>query len=339
MIREAIEALVTRGRHLTEDEAAAAMADIMNGEATPAQIGAFLTALRLKGETADEITGMARVMRAKALKVPIEGPVIDTCGTGGDGSGSFNVSTAAAFVAAGAGVRVAKHGNRAMSSHSGSADVLEALGARIDLTPEQVAACIREAGIGFMFAQTFHPAMKYAAGPRREIGIRTAFNILGPLTNPAGATAQLLGVPLAPLAELLAPVLSRLGVRRALVVSGDDGLDELSISAPTCVVEVRGEEVRRYRIAPQDLGLEPAPRAAVRGGSPAENAEAMRRVFTGQEGPLRDFVLLNAAAALVVGGVAPDLAGGVQCAREVIDSGAALTALERFVEATRSFSG
>ncbi len=339
MIREAIEALVAQGRHLTEDEAAAAMADIMNGEATPAQIGAFIIALRMKGETVDEITGMARVMRAKALKVPVEGPVIDTCGTGGDGSGSFNVSTAAAFVAAGAGVRVAKHGNRAMSSHSGSADVLEALGARIDLSPEQVAACIREAGIGFMFAQVFHPAMKHAAGPRREIGVRTAFNILGPLTNPAGATAQLLGVPLAPLAEQLAQVLSRLGVRRALVVSGDDGLDELSISAPTCVVEVCGEEVRRYRVTPQELGLEPAPRAAVRGGSPAENAEAMRQVFNGREGPLRDFVLLNAAAALVVGGAAPDLATGVRYAQEVIDSGAALAALERFVEATRSFSG
>ncbi len=337
MIREAIEALVAQGRHLTEEEAAAAMADIMNGEATPAQIGAFITALRMKGETVDEITGMARVMRAKALKVPVEGPVIDTCGTGGDGSGSFNVSTAAAFVAAGAGVRVAKHGNRAMSSHSGSADVLEALGARINLTPEQVAACIRETGIGFMFAQMFHPAMRHAAGPRREIGIRTAFNILGPLTNPAGATAQLLGVPLAPLAEQLAQVLSRLGVRRALVVSGDDGLDELSLSAPTCVVEVHGEDVRRYRVTPQELGLEPAPRAAVRGGSPAENAEAMRQVFKGSEGPLRDFVVLNAAAALVVGGVAPDLASGVQQAREVIDSGAALTALERFVEATRSF--
>ncbi|MFN8558908.1 MAG: anthranilate phosphoribosyltransferase [Dehalococcoidia bacterium] len=323
MIREAIEALVTARRDLTEAEAAGAMTEIMRGEATPAQIGAFVTALRHKGETVDEIAGMARVMREHALHVHVAGPLIDTCGTGGDASGSFNVSTAAAFVAAGAGLRVAKHGNRAMSSHSGSADVLEALGAKIDLTPEQAAACIERAGIAFLFAQGYHPAMKYAAGPRREIGVRTVFNVLGPLTNPAGAQAQVLGVATPELAEKLARALGRLGVQRALVVHGDDGLDELSITGPSLVYDLEGGEVRRYQVLPEDVGLERAPRAAIRGGSPAENAEAMRQLFKGMDGALRDFVLLNAAAALVAGGAARDLAEGVTRAREVVASGAA----------------
>ncbi|MBI2760852.1 MAG: anthranilate phosphoribosyltransferase [Chloroflexi bacterium] len=336
MIREAIDALVNQGRDLSEQEAAGAMSEIMEGEATPAQIGSFITALRVKGETVDEITGMARVMRSKALHVEVDGALIDTCGTGGDASGSFNVSTASAFVAAGAGLKVAKHGNRAMSSGCGSADVLEALGATIDLTPRQVAVCIREAGIGFMFAQSFHPAMRHAAGPRREIGIRTVFNILGPLTNPAGAGAQVLGVASPALAEKLALVLGRLGVRRAMVVHGEDGLDEISISAPTSVFDLCGGTVTRSRIAPEDVGLTSAPRAAIRGGTPQDNAEAMRRVFKGEDGPLRDFVLLNAAAALVVGGVADDLTSAVRRAGEVIDSGAAMTALERFVAVTRS---
>ena len=229
-IREAIDAIVSHGRSLSEDEAAAVMRDIMSGEATPAQVGAFLVALRLKGETVDEIVGMARVMREHALKVPVsEEAVVDTCGTGGDASGTFNVSTAAAFVVAGAGGRVAKHGNRAMTSACGSADVLEALGAKIDLGPEQVARCLREVGFGFMFAQAFHPAMKHVAGPRREIGVRTVFNVLGPLTNPAGAAHQLLGVARAELAPLLAEALGRLGARHALVVHGHGGLDELSL--------------------------------------------------------------------------------------------------------------
>ncbi len=222
MIREAIDIIVNQGRDLTEAEAAAAVRDIMDGEATPAQTGALLTALRLKGETVDEIAGMARVMREKALRVEVSGPLLDTCGTGGDGSGSFNVSTAAAFVAAGAGLRVAKHGNRAMSSHSGSADVLEALGASIDQTPAAVAACIERAGIGFMFAQAFHPAMRHAAGPRREIGIRTIFNLLGPLTNPAGAETRVLGVATGALGEKLAQALGRIGVVHALVVHGEE---------------------------------------------------------------------------------------------------------------------
>jgi anthranilate phosphoribosyltransferase len=337
MIREAIDAIVSHHRDLTEDEAAGAMADIMNGEASPAQIGAFITALRMKGETVDEIAGMARVMREKALRVQVDGPVIDTCGTGGDASGSFNVSTAAAFVAAGAGVRVAKHGNRAMSSQSGSADVLEALGAKIDLTPEQVGACIEQAGIGFMFAQAFHPSMRHAAGPRREIGVRTVFNILGPLTNPAGAEAQVLGVPSAELAEKLARALGRLGVRRALVVHGEDGLDELSISGPSLVHDLCEGQVTTYHIRPEDVGLGCSPRAAVRGGTAAENAEAMRLLLKGADVPVRDFVLLNAAAALVVGGVSPGLAEGVQRAAAVLDSGDAFRAMERFVEVSRSF--
>jgi anthranilate phosphoribosyltransferase len=337
MIREAIDALVTYGRDLSEDEAAAAMADMMEGEATPAQIGSFITALRLKGETVDEITGMARVMRDKALRVSVEGPLIDTCGTGGDGSGTFNVSTAAAFVAAGAGLRVAKHGNRAMSSGCGSADVLEALGARIELAPDEVAACIREAGIGFMFAQAFHPSMRHAGGPRREIGIRTVFNVLGPLTNPAGAQAQLLGAPNPVLAGKLAEVLGRLGVSRAMVVHGEDGLDELSISGPSTVHDLCDGALREYRVAPEDVGLTSAPRASVRGGSPADNAETMRQVFKGADGPVRDFVLLNAAAALVVGGRAAAMPEAVRRAAEVIDSGAALAALDRFVTVTQGF--
>jgi anthranilate phosphoribosyltransferase len=337
MIREALDALVTQRRDLTEAEAAGAMADIMNGEATPAQIGAFVTALRLKGETVEEITGMARVMREKALRVAAGEGLIDTCGTGGDGAGSFNVSTAAAFVAAGAGLRVAKHGNRAMSSHSGSADVLEALGAKIDLSPEQVATCIDQAGMGFMFAPAFHPAMRHAAGPRREIGVRTVFNLLGPLTNPASAQAQVLGVAAPELAGRLAEALGRLGVRRALVVHGEDGLDELSISGPSTVYDLQEGVVRCYQVRPEDMGLARAPRAAVRGGTPAENAAAMRLLFKGADSPLRDFVLLNAAAALVIGGLAADLREGVGRAAEVIGSGAALAALDRFVEATRSF--
>ncbi len=246
MIREAIDAIVSHGRSLSEDEAAAVMRDIMSGDATPAQIGAFLVALRAKGETVDEITGMARVTREHALAVPTAGlsGLVDTCGTGGDASGTFNVSTAAAFVVAGAGGRVAKHGNRAMTSACGSADVLEALGAEIDLNPEQVAQCIREVGFGFMFAQTFHPAMKHVAGPRKEIGIRTVFNILGPLTNPAGSAHQLLGVARPELAPLLAKALGRLGARHVLVVHGHGGLDELSLSGPSTVHELRDGALR-----------------------------------------------------------------------------------------------
>ena len=337
-IREAIHAIVDQQRDLSEEEAAAAMREIMAGEATPAQIGAFLIALRMKGETVEEIAGMARVMRENALHVEVEGALLDTCGTGGDSSGTFNVSTAAAFVAAGAGVWVAKHGNRAMSSACGSADVLEALGAKIDLSPEQVSECIREAGIGFMFAQAFHPAMKHAAGPRREIGIRTVFNILGPLTNPAGATRQLLGVARPELAPKMAAVLLRLGSEHALVVHGEDGLDELSLSAESTVHEVRDGEVREYRVSPEQFGLRRAKPEEVKGGTAEENAAALRGVLTGKAGPLRDIVVLNAGAALLAADATAELGEGVRLAEKAIDSGAAAERLRRFVEATRGFA-
>ena len=339
MIREAIDAIVTDARALTEAEAADVMREIMSGEATPAQIGAFLVALRLKGETVDEIVGMARVMREHALKVPVsEEAVVDTCGTGGDASGTFNVSTAAAFVVAASGAPVAKHGNRAMTSACGSADVLEALGARIDLPPEHVARCIREGGIGFMFAPVFHPAMKNVAGPRREIGVRTVFNILGPLTNPAGAAHQLLGVARPELAPLLAEVLGRLGSRHALVVHGCGGLDELSLCGPSMVHELREGVLREYGVSPNEVGLAPAPNEALRGGSPEENAAALRAVLDGNPGPLRDVTLLNAAAALVAADVAAGVKEGVRLAAQAIDSGAARDRLDAFVQLTGSLA-
>jgi anthranilate phosphoribosyltransferase len=308
------------------------MGEIMSDEVTPAQFGAFVVALRLKGETVDEIAGMARVMREKALHVSVAGPLLDTCGTGGDAKGTFNVSTAAAFVAAGAGARVAKHGNRAMTSACGSADVLEALGAKIELPPEGVAACIERAGLGFMFAPVFHPAMKFAAAPRREIGVRTVFNILGPLTNPAGAEAQVLGVAEASLAVKLAYVLDRLGVSNFLVVHGEDGLDEVSVSAPTLVYQMKDGSPSAFTLRPSDLGLPLHPLDAVRGGSPGENAEALRRVLAGEAGPLRDFTLLNTAAALVAADLAPDFREGLALAEQAIDSGAAREKLEAFVK-------
>jgi anthranilate phosphoribosyltransferase len=338
MIREALDAIINQRRDLSEDEAAGAMADIMEGEATAAQIGALMAALRMKGESVEEIAGMARVMREHALQVVHAGPLIDTCGTGGDGAGTFNVSTAAAFVAAAAGVNVAKHGNRAASSACGSADVLEALGAKIELTPEQVADCIVETGIGFMFAPAFHPAMKYAGPARRELGVRTVFNILGPLTNPAGAQGQVLGVPSDELVETMAAALSRLGTQHALVVHSSDGLDELSISAPTLVCEVKLGEISRYHLTPEDAGLERAPRAAVLGGDPAQNATTMRSVLSGTEGPMLDYTLINAAAALIVGGAASGFGDGVIRARALATSGAALAVLDRFIAATQRTS-
>ena len=338
MIREAIDAIVSHRRSLSEDEAADVMRDIMSGEATPAQIGAFLVALRAKGETVDEITGMATTMRQKSLKVKSDGFLVDTCGTGGDASGTFNVSTAAAFVVAGAGGRVAKHGNRAMTSACGSADVLEALGVKIDLNPEQVAQCIRDVGIGFMFAQTFHPAMKHVAGPRREIGIRTVFNILGPLTNPAGAAHQLLGVARPELAPLLAEALGRLGVRHALVVHGHGGLDELSLSGLSTVHELRDGALREYNVSPKEVGLAEAPNEAARGGNPKENAAALRAVLDGDTGPLRDITLLNAAAALVAADITSDLKEGVRLAARAVDSGAARDKLAAFVKLTGSLA-
>lgn len=336
MIREAIELVVDR-KDLSQEQAAQVMEEIMTGEATPAQFGAFVTALRLKGETPDEIAGMARVMQAKANRVTYPGPLLDTCGTGGDASGSFNISTAAAFVAAAAGATVAKHGNRAASSQSGSADVLEALGVKLELTPEQVEQCLREVGIGFMFAQAFHPAMRFAGGPRREIGIRTVFNVLGPLTNPAGAQHQVLGVGSAAIAPTMAQVLQRLGSKHALVVHSDDGLDEISICAPTRVWEVKSGAVRESRISPQDFGLVTAPREAIKGGTPSENAAAMRTVLSGKGGPLTDMVALNAGAALVAADLVPDVKGGLEKAHAVMQNGEALKKLDGLVKVTQGF--
>ncbi|MEX0683861.1 MAG: anthranilate phosphoribosyltransferase [Dehalococcoidia bacterium] len=336
-IREAIDALINEQRDLDEGEAAAAMEDIFSGEATPAQLSAFLVALRLKGETVDEISGMARVMRDHALRVTVDGPLLDTCGTGGDGRGTFNVSTASAFVAAGAGARVAKHGNRAMSSGCGSADVLEALGAKINLMPEQVAQCIDETGFGFMFAQAFHPAMKYAAPTRREIGVRTAFNILGPLTNPAHAQSQLLGVARPELAVLMAAALERLGSRHVLVVHGHDGSDELALNGPNPVFEMNAGETSEYTIEAKKLGLANALPAAIKGGSPEENATVLAAVLSGEQGPIRDVVLLNSAAALVAADIATDMRDGIQRAAESIDSGGAKARMTAFVKLTKTF--
>jgi anthranilate phosphoribosyltransferase len=328
---------LSRGADLTQEQAAAAMEEIMTGVATPAQIGAFLTALHIKGETEAEIAGMAEVMRDKSTHVHHDGPLLDTCGTGGDASGTFNISTTASFLAAGAGATVAKHGNRAASSACGSADVLEALGVNIELDAEGVARCLRQAGIGFMFAQKFHPAMRFAGPVRREIGIRTAFNILGPLTNPARARHQVLGVPDAALAEKMARALSRLDTVHALVVHGHGGLDELALSGPNLVFEVRGgQEPVRSELSAGDLGLEAAPKEAVLGGDLATNLGIVRGILEGEEqGPKRDIVLLNSAAALVAADHAGDLREGLALARASLDSGKARARMEQMVAASK----
>jgi anthranilate phosphoribosyltransferase len=331
MIKEAISYLVG-GRSLTMDEASAVMEEIMEGSATPAQFGAFVTALRLKGETVEEIAGLARTMRAKALRVNINEPVVDTCGTGGDGSGTFNISTAAAFVAAACGMKVAKHGNRAMSSQCGSADVLEALGVKIDLNPEQVKNCLEKVGIGFMLAPVFHPAMKYAAAPRKEVGIRTVFNILGPLTNPAGAGAQVLGVPEKGLTEKMATVLKMLGCQHALVVHGEDGLDEITITGKTFVSELKDNTIKNYEIAPEDIGLQRTKSDTLKGGTAKENAELLHSILSGKKGAQRDIVLMNAAAALVAGNKVATLQQGITLASKAIDSGNAWQKVEELVK-------
>ena len=336
-IHDAISALINDRRDLSEDEAADAMDDVFRGDATPALLSAFLVALRMKGETVDEIAGMARTMRDHSLRVAVDGPLLDTCGTGGDGRGTFNVSTASAFVAAGAGARVAKHGNRAMSSRCGSADVLEALGAKIDLSPEQVARCIEKAGFGFMFAQTFHPAMKHAAPTRRELGVRTAFNLLGPLTNPAGAQHQLLGVARPEMAELMAAALDRLGSRHVLVIHGHDGSDELTLDGPNPVFEINKGESEEYTLDPRKLGLPTALPNAIQGGTPEENAKVLTALLDGEAGSVRDVVLLNSAAALVAADIVPNVPDGIQTAAESIDSGAAKERLTTFVELTKTF--
>ena len=330
MIREAIETVVSGGS-LSMQDAAAAMNEIMSGDATPAQFGAFVTALRIKGETVDEIAGMAQVMREHSLHVDVGGALVDTCGTGGDGSGTFNISTTAAFVAAGAGAKVAKHGNRAMSGSSGSADVLEALGAKIDLSPESVARCINETGFGFMFAQGFHPSMRFAAGPRREIGIRTVFNILGPLTNPAGAGAQVIGVADASMASKMAQVLGRLGSSRALVVHGNDGLDEITIADSTRVWELKDGAVSEYDISPAGFGLSAASLADIQASDAEASASMLRDVLAGNTGAARDIVLLNAAAALLAANMVLSISTGVEIAADAIDTGSAMRRMEAFI--------
>ncbi len=341
MIKEAI-ALLVSGHSLSMEEAAQVMEEIVDGEVTPAQFGAFVTALRLKGETVDEIVGLAKTMRSKVVPVAIDEPVVDTCGTGGDGLHTFNISTVAAFVAVGAGIKVAKHGNRAMSSQCGSADVLEALGVRINLNPEQVQKCLKEVGIGFMFAPLFHPAMKYVAAPRREIGIRTVFNTIGPLTNPARAEYQVVGVPDKELAEKIAFALYHLGAKHALVVHGLNGIDEISVTGRSMIWEVKaGDELHiafPYCVSPEHFGFKRAPVKTVKGGTPVENAEIMQRVLTGKKGPRRDIVLMNAAAALLAGDRVQSLEEGVEIAREAIDSGRALAKLEQLIEFSQSLN-
>ncbi|HVQ29045.1 MAG TPA: anthranilate phosphoribosyltransferase [Vicinamibacteria bacterium] len=326
-------AKVLRGARLTEEEAGAAMAAIMDGEATPAQIGALLGALCVRGETEDEVVGFARTMRARA--VPLRAPdAIDTCGTGGDGACTFNISTVASLVVAACGVKVAKHGNRSASGSCGSADVLEALGVPIDAPLEQVQRCFDEVGWTFLFAPAFHASTRHAALPRRELGVRTAFNILGPLTNPAHPVAQVVGVPRPELLGFVARCLGRLGARRALVVHGA-GLDELTLAGETAVAEIRDGVVHEWRITPEEAGLARAPLEAVRGGDAGENARLARGVLEGQAGPCRDVVLLNASAALLVAGRAASLTAGVALAREAIDGGRAAALLQRVGEALR----
>jgi anthranilate phosphoribosyltransferase len=330
---------VVGGQHLSSAEAESLMSEIMAGKATDAQIASLLTALRMKCETVDELIGFTRVIRAKVSSVrprSIAGPnheyLIDTCGTGGDAAGTFNISTAAAFVVAGAGIRVAKHANRSVTSLCGSADVMEALGIRLDLTADAVARCIDEVGLGLLFAPNLHEAMRHVALARREMKIRTVFNILGPLCNPAGAKAQLLGVYDEDLTEIVAQVLCELGSERAFVVHGSDGLDEITITGESKISEVNKGEVRTYYVTPENLGIERAPVSAIYGGNADRNAEIIRDILGNRGGPKRDVVLLNAAAGLVVGGKAGSLREGIQLARESIESGKALSCLKKLVE-------
>jgi anthranilate phosphoribosyltransferase len=345
MMKQVI-AKVVKGENLSETEMADAMQEIMEGRATSAQIGSFVTALRIKGETVDEITGAAKVLRAKATPFRIRSrtvsadcnemdiekeTIIDTCGTGGDGTNTFNVSTATAFVVAGGGVKVAKHGNRAVSSHCGSADVLEELGLKLDISPFDVERCVQEIGIGFLYAPLFHGAMKYAAGPRREIGIRTIFNLLGPLTNPAGVTVQILGVYASDLTVKVATVLGRLGSSAAFVVCGEGTFDEISICGPTAVAHLNHGAVRTFEVAPEEYGFSRAIPDSIRGGSAKDNARIIREILQGQNGPKRDMVLLNAAAAFVVAGLSGDFWEGLERARYSIDSGRAKEKLNSLI--------
>ena len=336
MIKEALSKIVARN-DLTMAEAREVMREIMRGEATQAQIGAFLTALRMKGETADEIAGCAQAMRESAIEVkPKRNELVDTCGTGGDGKGTFNISTTVAFVAAGAGLTVAKHGNRSVSSKCGSADLLQALGVNLELNPGQVAQCIDEVGIGFLFAPKLHPAMKHALAPRQEIGLRTVFNILGPLSNPAQAKRQLLGVYNGDLTELMAEVLRALGAERAFVVHGADGLDELSVTGPNKVSELYNGRIETYYLDPQDLGLPQAKLSDLAGGTEEENVTIIKALLKGERGAKRDVILLNAAAVLIVGGKTSIFTEGLMLAAEAIDSGNAQRKLQQLIEFSRS---
>jgi len=336
MIQAALAELL-EGRQLSREQAREVMDEIMRGEATQAQIGGFLIALRLKGETADEIAGCAEAMRDHVLPVrPQRDDLVDTAGTGGDGASTINISTAAAIVAAAAGAGVAKHGNRAVSSASGSADVLEALGFQLEQTPERIAQSIDDLGFGFMFAPAHHPAMRHAAPVRRELAARTVFNVLGPLTNPAGARAQVIGVYSPSLVRTLAEVLAQLGARRAFVVHGAHGIDELSPAGPNDVCEVVDGEVRERVIDPLDLGIQRCDPAELRGGSPAENAGAIREVFAGADGGRRDAILLNAAGAVAASGHAEDLREGLELARLAVDSGAAAERLDELARFTHA---
>jgi anthranilate phosphoribosyltransferase len=342
MLKAHIQAIV-EGQLLTRDDARQAMETIMNGEASPSQIGSFLTALRMRGETDEELAGFAEVMRSKAVRVPLDsdGPIVDTCGTGGDVSHSFNISTTAAFVVAGAGVKVAKHGNRAMTSRCGSADVLEGLGVTIELAPEQVAECVERAGIGFMYAPSFHPAMRFAGPVRREIGIRTVFNLLGPITNPAGARHQVIGVPSAEAASRLARVLGLLGSQHALVVHAHEGLDELGVGGPSTIAEMVMREsawVTSYDVTPEQYGLQRFDQEDIRGGSVAENVAIVRSILAGEKGAKRAIVLLNAAAALYAADAVPSISAGIDMAADSIDSGAAAERLEALVSLTSRMS-
>lgn len=350
MITEALHKIANLGQSLTREEASAVMGQILSGKATEAQIAALLVALHIKGETVEEIVGFAEAMRAAAT--PLQFPedstldvsgtereaLVDTCGTGGDASGTFNISTATAFIVAGTGVRVAKHGNRGATSKCGSADVMEALGVNITLPPAQLVECLRQVGIAFMFAQSLHTAMKYVAPTRKQLGIRSVFNLLGPLTNPAGASAQVVGVYSPDLVEKLAMALKMLGLQRALVVHGLDGLDEITITGPTKIGEVRGEWVRLYEISPEQFGMARSPLSSLSGGDVQANAQIIREILDGKKSPRRDIVLMNAAAALVAAGRADSVSDAMPMATRSLDSGAAREKLERLVEFTNRSS-
>lgn len=334
MIKEMLNKVVKR-ENMSFTEAKLVMEQVMEGGATPAQIGSLLTALRMKGETVEEIAGCAQAMRAKASTINSKySTLIDTCGTGGDGSGTFNISTTVALVVAGAGLPVAKHGNRSVSSKSGSADLLEALGVKIDLSPPEVEAVLNEIGIGFLYAPVFHQAMKYAIAPRREVGIRSIFNILGPLTNPACATVQVLGVYEPGLTETMAQVLERLGVETAYVVHGAGGLDEISTLGPTKISCLRQGAVKTYTVNPEEYGFSRVQLEDIQGGEAKQNAQITRKILAGQKGPYRDIVLLNGALTFMAGGLATDIPAGIRIAEETLDSGRALEKLEQLIEAT-----